>query len=486
MQEIWIPEFFITLFLFLPLVRPFFKKTSSIDGLSWLPLAGLLTALALIPAYGFRPEAFPLLIYAAILTVVSISRLVRGRAKFESSRETKIIFALCALVLLAGAAGIAFFFTPVKDTALSTPGFSTPGVSTLRVASVQAAGKAGEREYIIRVYTDVNDSRPSRRPLLVLLPPLLGSQAAVDQVSGELRDRGFTVLSYSRRDHASWRGVRALSSGTASAKANAQGRVLEEAGKEELLFLLSWIAGNPRVEGTPLFDIASSDAVFLAGYDAGGSALILLGNSLTMTRTAGSSLPNRAFSPGGLNIRGLIVIETQLWSVYREKALKISDPPPGTGGFRGWFQSIRYSLNRWYLEMQPKKLAGLGQIPELSAPVLFLVSDKCRENKYRDGRYLALFRSFNAARGPAVLASADGAGPLDYSDFPVTYPLITALFPGRLKPARSNLEAPAVTAGIISYFAARVLEAQEGEPSPLGKASLPAGVLVESRNYSWQ
>ena len=475
------------LLLFLPLIRPFFKKLNALDGLDWLPLPAFLIVLALIPAYGFRPEALPLLICAALFTGINILRMTRGGERFGNSRRTRFILALPPLVLLAAAAGVAFYFTPEKDTDLIISG--VPGVYTQNV-SAGTPEKAGRSvEYLIKVYTAENPDQGPKRPLLVLLPPAAGSQAAVEQVSGELRDRGFTVLSYSRRGACSWLGlryIRVFSSGTISSGANSRGRAMEEERKEDLLFLLSWIRQNPRIEGkTPLFDIASPDAVFLAGYDAAGSALILQANSFSSAGRTGANLfPPRAVSSGGINIRGLIAVESPLWSLYREETPDLSAPPRDTGGFKGWFQSARYGFNRWLWDIKPKKIAGLGQVPELSIPTLFLLSDRSREDKYRESKYLAPLKCFEAARGPAVLVSADGAGPLDYSDFPALYPLITALFPGRGKPVWTNPEAPGVSAEIMASFADGVLQA-EGDISPLRNTILPAGLQIQKRNISF-
>jgi len=468
MREIWIPEFLVALFLFLPLIRPFFKGLKAHDGLAWLPLPAFVIALVLFPAYGFRPELLPLFIYAAVFAGICVFRIAGGGAKFENSRRMRIVFALPPLVLLILAAWLAFYFFPLSDTAPSTQGVYSFKLDTQDQVS-------GETQYSIRVYTDENDSRPSRRPLIVILPPVLGSCQAVDQVSCELRDRGFTVLTYSRRGFDSWPGpgrLRAFSSGTISAAANRKGHALENGRTEDLGFLLPWIRTNPLLGGNGrLFDFASRDAVFLAGYDAGGSALILSGLNDTI--------------PGDtIRIRGLVAIESPLWSVYREETLEPANPPRDAGGFGGWLKSIGYGLGRWFLEMKPKKISGTGQVPRLSTPILFLVSDRSRDGKYQNGSYRALFKTLESARAGApgagktyaALASADGAGPLDYSDFPVRYPLISALFPGLGKPAGAKDKAPGLSAGIITWFAAMVMKAQGLDPSPLGEASLPPGV----------
>ena len=459
MQEIWIPESLITLFLFLHIIRPAIKQFRDIDGLAWLPLLSLLLAITLFPAYGFRPEIIPLLLYAAVLAALSIIKHSSLSVKYRSYRKAKLIFVLPPLIILAAAVGIVFFFTPQRDTALSTE-----GVYTQRIKS-GTAGDRGQAEYLIRVYTDENDFQPSRRPLLIILSPALGSLSAVDMVSTELRDRGFTVLAVSARYGASpakwFRRINAFSSGTVSAGANARGRGLEEERREDLMFLLSWIVQNPRLEEKgPLFDIASRDAVFLAGYNTGGSALVLLDYSFSAMR-----------------IRGLIAIESPLWSLYRKE--ENENPPLSVDA--GWYESVRYGLSNWFWRVKPKKITGLGQIPNLSIPLLFMVSGRNMEPKFKEGKFLALFKTLEAAQPLAALASVDNSGPLDYSDFPVKYPIITFLYGGR-KTAGYNLEAPATTAAIITHFAVETLKAGNRTSIRLDNAPLPAGVKITLRH----
>jgi len=459
----------------------------------------------LFPAYGFRPELLPLLIYAAVLTGIGISRRTKDNTLYGNIRRARLVPVIPPLVLLAAAAGMAFYFTPQKDTASATQGVYTVKASPDSVGSI--AGTAGEKEYFIRIYTDENENRSAPRPLLVLLPPVLGSQAAIDEVSGELRDRGFIVLSCSRRGFdspvvfspdeskserygispAEWfRRVHTFFSGTVSASANAEGRKLEEERKEDLLFLLSWIRQNPLLEEkTPLFSLASRDAVFLAGYDAGGSAIILLGNSFSYmpgfpapaAESDYSQVAGHGSPPDGIRIRGLIAIESYLWSGYREEHIDVPILPADAE----WLASVQYGLKRWFQEVKPKKITELGQIPELSIPVLFLVSDRGRTAA---GRYRAMFRSYEKARGPAVLISADGAGPLDYSDFPVKYPLVTTLLRGHGKSLWNNPEAPARTAEIITGFAVSVLNAGRGTDHYLRNTPLSAGIMV-TPNGAW-
>ena len=469
MQEIWIPEFLLTLFLFLHIIRPYIKALAPITGLTWLPLVSLIITILLFPAYGFRPELIPLLVYAAILTVAGISRQEKDNALFGRIQKTQVLLIFPPLIFLALTAGIAFYFTPEKDMA-----YITEGVYSEKIEHEKT-------EYFIRVYSNENKSFSQQRPLLILVPPLFGSIAATDQISGELRDRGFTVLSYSRRGFDSpavylskrhginpfewYRRFSAFFRGNVSARANARGRALEEAREEDILTLLSWIRGNPRLEdGTALFSIASRDAVFLAGYDAGGSALLLTSNSPSA-------------SSGQIKIRGVIVIESYLWSLCQEENPGLPVLPPEAD----WLTSVQHGLNRWYLEMKQKKITGLAQIPRPTVPLLFLISDRGRE---ADGRYLAVHKTFEASRGPAVFISADGSGPFDYSDFPARYPLLTAIFRGRNKSAWNSPDAPAGTAEIIAAFAAMILKNEIKTGLPFENTVFPTGIFI-APNSEW-
>jgi hypothetical protein len=189
--------------------------------------------------------------------------------------------------------------------------------------------------------------------------------------------------------------------------------------------VLSRILRNPRLdEGLSLFDIAGREPVFLAAYDAGASALIMLAGDRDFVRS-------RPF------IKGIIAIE----------------PFPGP-----------------------------TVLPKPGYPLLVVASDRILGDS--PGRqYDAIRLCLQTAGQPAVLAALDGAGPLDYSDFPLKYPLISAFFPGRRREAFKAREAAGGTASIIARFAFRVLEAEVPALRGLyAPPELPAGVRIESRN----
>lgn len=451
MREIWIPLGLIAFFLFLHIVRPYIKKLRAIDGLAWLPLLAFLAILALIPAYGFRPETIPLLLYSAVLSVSVIFKQINGDIKFRNFRKGKFAFLFSPLLFLAVFCGIAFYFTPQKDLSLSAE----------NVYPLSAD------DYYIRLYADKSNMMDTR-PLLILLPPTLASIQAIDETAGKLRDQGFVVLAFARNGDLSFaeklRAINAFFSAHRRARANKQGMALEEKRKIDLRFILSYVQQNPIVTGTArLFDMTSKDSVFIAAFDTGGSAAILLEDYLLKVE---------------ITVRGIAAVESPLWSLYKEETVQLPETPAEAG----WFHSVGVGLYRWFLEVRPKKIDGMKDVPELSIPVLFLVSDWSRDAKFAKGRYMALLECFNSSDGYAILASIDGTGPLDYSGFPALYPVISAILNGHEAPPKAD-EAAGHTAALITNFAESILNADKNEFCPLVRTELLAEVQIkEKRN----
>jgi hypothetical protein len=459
MREIWISEFFIGLFLFLGLIRTRVKKLAALAGLVWLPLAAFFLSIGLFPAYGFRPEVLPLAFFAGAVALPRIPAMISiRRAGADDYLEKKTLFSLIAgLLLLAFALYPAFRFSSLESAAPDS-----------EVLSFTLQDDDTKRVFNVRLYTA--RERGSSRPLLVLGPPVFGAPALED-VCAELAGKGFTVLFYTRRDPVSpaerFRQFRAFSAGTRSAAANERGRALEEAGRRDLLAVLGSIAGNPELgEGLSLFDLASREDLFLAGYDISASSLVLLAGSPSFTRTWQA-------------VKGIIAVESPLWSLYREEERVFEALPPDAG----WFASVRTGLGNWAASLKPKKIAGLREIPATGIPVLYLVSDRALDAKYRL-KYEAVFGSLRAGKKPAVLAAACGAGPLDYAGFPSKYPLLSRLYDGRQEDVWKGRQAAGGTAQIIANFAAVLLEAEGASGVPLSVEPLPQGIRLESGNWN--
>jgi hypothetical protein len=459
MQEIWIPEFFVVLFLLLALIRPLVKGIRSLAGISWLPVLAFFIAVGIFPAYGFRPEFIPLLIFSAIAAFKFIPHLfsIRGGADFEDFFWTEFFYSTTGIVILVLAALPAFAFSPREDEGNTGPDYS-----------FTLADEQEGRVFDISVYSGLNEGEKNSGPmppLLLVSPPVFG-EPALDGVCRELGGLGFTVLAYKSRgmvSPAEWvRRWRAFSAGTRSAAANGYGRTLEAIREKEIVFLLDQIGKDPTVDrGISLSDLAARERIFLAAYDYGASALALLAG-------------NPAFAPARPEVRGVIAVESPLWFLYREEDRQYRELPAGAG----WFKSVWTGIGNWFASLKPRKITGLGEIPAANIPVLFLVSDRAFDTKSRDGRYGAVFAFLGAAKKPSALAAVPGAGPLDYAGFPVKYPLLSRFWAGREKRLWQAGEAAGGTARIIANFAGLLLNGEEGVLPP-AVGHLPPELYIE-------
>jgi hypothetical protein len=348
---------------------------------------------------------------------------------------------------------------------------------------------------------------------------LAGSVTITDRICGDLQDKGFIVLTYSRqgfdspavgkgnRRYGSSLGMRirhfrAYSAGAQRAGANLSGKIMETGRMEDLNFLLSWLRLNPRIAGFPLFTLVGMDAVFVAGYGAGGSALAAMASSPQFTR-------NNPF------IRGIITLESPHWSSFREEERIVESLPEGSP----WYLQVWHRSINWFIALKPKGVQ-LGPVPLPLLPHLMLVSDRALEEtpgrlkdrdytneapnsglakvefpdqnpqKGKDSffpidlRYEASYRILQNSLSPVILAALEGAGPLDYSDCPAKYPLFSAFYPGRKKITPKNRDFFRSTSALISNFAAILMENVPANiPSALPQTQVPQKTGVEGNLY---
>lgn len=445
MREIWIPELLAALFTLLFLIRPLFKGLWSLDGIAWFPILSLGAAAAIFPAYGFRPECLPLLAYQGVMALISVQPLLAGARR--SFHERQSFFTIPAIVILAIFTGMALWFAP-----LDLPPSET------RPVQIQGGG------YTLRIF----DARRPSRGVIFLVPPEFGGMGAVDSVCAALAEQGFTVIGYTRSGLHSpsetaglWSGFRR---GTVLKKANDRGRALEEKKRREIEFVLPYVRENL---GT-LAPAAKDGPLFLAGWGPGGSALYYLASE--------QAAPGRNFVSGRSGagkaldgVLGLVAVESRLWSVWEP------EPPPSAGAVPGE-NPLRRALGfvgRWFARFRPEKISGPGEAPAPAIPLLCLVSDRAFDGEPARRDYAALFAGLQNSRGPAALAALEGAGPLDYSDFPAEYPLYSALFPGR-RPGGSFTRNPSGdTAAVIARFCEL---AAGGEPGDSTAGESPRGL----------
>lgn len=471
-DELKIVEVLAVFFLVLPLIRPLFKGLWPLSGLVWLPVLALGIIAALFPVYGFQPECLPLFLFALFYNIFRFPSLVSALKNPQNDEflEQGPVFTILALLLLGGVAWTAFYFAPSQDKALISDGLTT--------VTVQDAGRG--TELFIRVYHDYGHdgsgitglgaaSPEGERPLLILVPPALGSLGAVDQICGNLRDRGFTVVTYSRRDldfpafgeNGPYRDFsllrfinlcQAVFWGVELVPANALGRQFEEDRRGDIEFLLSYIARKPELLKPALAGTAG-DCIFLAGYGAGGAAITLLASS-------------PGFTARHSGVKGFITLEAPILSILEGE----EEAGPGESP-ENFFFSIGWKLGQVFRFLKPRRITATGLVPRPAIPGLFIVSDRVGDRRDREGRYAGILKTLSQSPSLAVLAALDGAGPADYSDCPKKYPLITALFPGSADGVWKDDEFVMGTAALTANFAAMVLEQeqkqeQESKPEP--------------------
>jgi hypothetical protein len=466
MGELQVPELIACLFLFLFLIRPLIKRLWPMEGLTWFPLIALGIIIGLFPAYGFRPELVPLLILALIINFANIPSLMAllTHLRNDDYRERNSLLTILSIILLIGTAGIALYFLP-------SPEMVSRGVRTVTLRDesrgVELIARVYGPEATGGIWSDSGTSGGAAiRPLMLLVPPVTGSVGVVDTLCGKLRDLGFTVITYSRRDFdfpalgengrriaPPWgqivRLLRAISRGAGSVAANAQGRRLEEARRQDTAFLLARIGQKtPSGDSLPADLLAgtSRENIFLAGYGMGGAGLLLLAGEGNF----------RARFPG---VRGIIAVESPVLSILRGEE---RETPPVSRKDIGWFRAIRSGLSNWAQGLKPQRITAMASPASPAVPLLLLVSDRAFQDQRGGRRYTTVWRFFEAAQNPAIIAAVPGAGPLDYSDIPEKYPLYSAIFPGKAAAPWQKTQGARTIAALMTNFAALLLEGIEG------------------------
>jgi hypothetical protein len=420
--EIWIPEAIAVLFLVLPLLRPLSKKLWPLDGLSFLPLVALGITIGIFPAYGFRPECIPLLVFAFFASVASRHN--------DSFRDRGPLLTTGALILLI---------------AVTIPLFAFSSRTSL---GDHASEPVREVQITDRMFLKVYGSAQTDRPLIFMVPPEIGSAASVEMVCTNLQKKDFTVVTYYAKDPdfsgkwfdfflkplAHWY---SFGRGTRLASANVRGKALEAERRTEIEFLL------PQL---PVFLGYAHDnlpPVLLAGYGAGGSALTYL---------AGES----GFISRHNNAIGVVAIESRLWSSYHPESRDIIKVPAGDGIIlRQWANIVRRLNSLW-----PQQVSRTGSLPDTGIPVLHLFSGRALDIPLGQKPYEAIFDSMRSSSGPIALAAIEGAGPLDFQDFPFTHPIYSFLLPG-LKNAEKSKDPISNTTAVIANFTSLLLDQEE-------------------------
>jgi len=434
MSELWLLQALVCLFLVLPLIRPYIKTLWPLDGLVWLPFIALLITIGIFPAYGFRPECLPILLFALIYTIANLDSIVSSirLQPNDAFRDRGIFSTVIAFILLDAAIFTMYAFSPqIND-------YPNTETEPARLLKIPGFG----RDYCLQVYGPAQ----ADRPVIFLVPPDIGSSASVEFICAGLENKGYTVVTYSRNNfdfpfidengkkhfsllfkipgylYASARGTRHVS-------ANNRGKVMEAERQSDIEYLL------PR-----LGDL-SGKPIILAGYGAGGSALAYL------------NADGRFASDD--NVLGIIAIESRLWSSYQTKSSRDSK----SSSINGFLQRSIMDIIDRIMDLFQTTLNRAEVLPSANLPVLYLVSGRALKHPrldYGSGKnpYQAIFDTQRLASGPIAIASIVDAAPMDYQDYPLTHPVFSFSLT-KLKNAKNYIDD---TASIIGNYASLLLE----------------------------
>jgi hypothetical protein len=210
--------------------------------------------------------------------------------------------------------------------------------------------------------------------------------------------------------------------------------------------------------------------LLLAGYGAGGSALAYLAGESSFVSSYGS-------------VRGVVAIEGRLWSSYLAEVRKVPTVP-FTPGVRGVFVRFWANIVNRLSDLKPQRVARSGPLPgaglsQPGLPVLYLVSGRALDIPEGQMPYQAVFDTLRSGSGPTALAAIEGAGPLDYQDYPLTHPIYSYLLPGQENARQISEDPIGDTASIISNFASILWE--QAEIGALPRYAISGSLYAESK-----
>ena len=455
MIEIWAPELVVVVFLALPLFRPFIKKLWPLDGLVWLPLVALGIIIGIFPAYGFRPECLPVLVFALVYNTANLFPIISGASSrpSDSFRDRGPLLTIFVFILLSAAVMPMFAFSSRINVKAKE---DSESIKVLKISSQTG-------DYFLRVYGTVQPDRP----LILVVPPEIGSAASVDMVCTELQKKNFSVITYSSGEDNFLKLLtygRIFKDAVVFASANEQGKALEAERRTEIEFVLSRLPAALGDTGN-----GNLPPLLLVGYGAGGSALAYL---------AGES----DFISLHHNVLGVIAIESRLWSAYLPETRHVPVAPFASGMIRRHWVRFVFRLGN----IRPQRVSRNGPLPgaELlnqGLPVLYLISGRALNTPQGQKPYQAVFDALRSSSGPVALAASEGAGPLDFQDYPFTHPLYSFLLPG-LKGAQQSADPIGDTASIIGNFGSLLLEqAEQPEINIPPRQAINGALYVESK-----
>lgn len=427
MSDLRILEAVIALLLALYIVRPFVRKFRRVDGLSALPLISFLLIVAVLPSFGFRPELAPLALFSFIAFLTSLPRLadIARRLRTDDYDDRRPATAFSFILILCLSFVFAFAFTPRERD----------GTQREKTAAVFAADDERRGvELVLTVETGLPGSAEGPRPVLIFGPSVLGSAGIFDDYREALVSRGFTVVTYVRPGidvpavdavgRLRLPGIAALTDSFAAllfgddyAFAAEAGARLEKARLDDLRFTVDYVRSR-MLAGDERFTDIDPTRISVAGYGAGGAAAAMY---------AAEADPE--------TIRSVVAVESPVHAYLSAESEAAAQSSAEGGLDDGLYPRMRRWFGKAKTALSVRKVRGGIRGDEASmrprVPVLFLTADWIRQIPLRDERYGTQVRLFRLSGKDCAIVSAAGAGPLDYTDIPLDYPVYSFFARGK-------------------------------------------------------
>jgi hypothetical protein len=432
MFELIIVESIIGIFLFLHIVRPYVKAFREADGFVFFPFVALFCGAAMIPAYGVRPECFPLLLFALVYGVWQFPSVaaIFSHLKQSPTRHNTWILPFMAAALLAFSLGIAFRFlpreeTPVDNTQKTPFTVSDParGVDLFVSYYRGNSGKGGD--------------------LVLVIPPVTVPLSLIEGVCAALNETGYDVLAFSRP----YVDVTAVDKNGKTVDVSVLEKIQQYArtinGARNIKMIEKQLSVAAEREAdiqfllsalkTDVFSAVVSDYenIFLLGYGAGGAASIRLAGNKNFLRT----------NPA---VKAAVAIESVVLCDFSDRPY---EPDANTS----------QNNSTLFRDLFQKPIPRLDNIPHPEIPVLFVAGDGAQQkNSYR--QYMAVVQTMLESESPFLFASINGVHAIDFSAISQQYPVLPFLLPANKEGVWLREEAVTKTAGYIAAFFSHVKE----------------------------
>jgi hypothetical protein len=428
MNELILVESVIGIFLLLHIVRPYVNVFRMASGFVFFPPIALFCCIAMIPAYGIRPECFPLFLFASVYTILNFSSVsaLFSHLRNYSIHNSNPFFSFMTAALLLFSLAAAFRFAPRDEM---------PDLGAQKTQFTVSDSVRGVDLFASYYKSYGND-------LVMVSPPIAAPLSMIEDLCIAFKERGYNVLAFSRPHFdcvavdKNGNVIELPALEKIKRYAQAMGGIINEdtvrqqrqaaAEREaDIRFLLSALKKDALLFGTDY------EHIFLFGYGAGGAASVGLSGDKHFLRT----------NPA---IKAVAVIESvALCDFAKQEREPEENTLRNIGGlFRRLFQ---------------KPLPHLENIPHPEIPVLFVAGDGARgKNSYN--RYMAVVQTMLESETPFFFASINGVHAIDFSSLPRKYPVMSLFFRGKKEGVWPREEVTAKTADYIAAFFSLVKE----------------------------